>query len=291
MHLCIEYADPANHSDSITVRYRLRDNSMVPLWVNRMNKAFRESLIDDPYRFSGFDTLENEKQNIIKELGLCVDTINGHENIVDRKLSVVEDFDTLNYLHHIFEVYHGLLDQQTHPFFVSAPDAVKKALANLNILVHRAESIARNNKPRHVVTYYSLPKIHKLRPEHYDLFTDVFSFGTVYLNYTEIGKTLEDLAIDHDAYIGEDAFKPYKFFNADFTVLFYNSDLDLVMKKREAVRKFYLANSKFFLDKGYYPEHPHLRMGMIPLADLDSHGQELVQLLKHRQFVKSVSFE
>jgi hypothetical protein len=31
-------------------------------------------------------------------------------------------------------------------------------------------------------------------------------FGTVYLNYCEIGKTVEDLANDNDKYIGDDAF-------------------------------------------------------------------------------------
>jgi hypothetical protein len=246
--------------------------------------------IDSPDRFYGFGPIELQSDYALGEINHCIDVINSHCNIIDRKLAAVDDYDTLNYLHHIFEVYHGLLGQQTEEFYVSSPEAVKKALAYLNICVHRCESVSRGAKLRHVVTYFGLPKTRTLSEEHYQLFTDIYKFGTVYLNYVEIGKTLEDLAVDNDKYIGDEAFKPFNYYSADFSVIYYNSDISKVLEKRDQIKTYFNANSKFFLDRGYYAGHPKLTPGKIPLADIDIHDTNILQLLERRQFVKSVYF-
>lgn len=289
-YLNIEYADPSNLSDSITVKFKLRNNSFVPLWVERVTTAQKDYVIDDPKRFYGFGSIEDQIEYALQEINKCIRIINNYDQIIDKKLNSISDYDTLNYLHHIFEVYHGLLDQQTHPFYINAPDAVKHALAQLNICVHRCESVSRGASPRHVVTYYGLPKTKKLSAEHFDLFTDIYNFGTVYLNYVEIGKTLEDLTIDNDQYIGEEAFKPFDFYSADFCVMYHDSNLSHVLDKRSKIKNYFNANASFFLDRGYYAGDPRLNPGRIPLADIDSHGREVLQLLERRQFVKSVYF-
>lgn len=289
-HVCIEYADPLNHDDSITIKFKLRNSSIVPLWIEQVLLAQQKYQIDNPGRFYGFSSYAEQEKSALSKINKCIDTINSHEQIITRKLLSVTDQDTLNYLHNIFEVYHGLLDQQTHPFFVSASKHVQNALADLNIFVHMCESIVRGNNPRHVVTYFGLPKTKTLANEHYNLFTDIFEFGTIYLNYVEIGKTIEDLAIDNDRYISDEAFKPFNFFSADFVVNFFDSDLNRVFEKRDLVRNYYLTHSKFFLDKGYYMGHPHLNLGKIPLAELDHSRDDVLQLVQPRQYVKSVYF-
>lgn len=291
MHLCIEYANPEDYSDSINVKFKLRDNGIASLWQERVITAQKDYTIDDPQRFYGFGNLEEKRIEALQRINSCIDTINSRRAIINRRLEQINDFDTLNYLHHIFEVYHGLLDQQTNEFYANSDPAVQKALADLNICVHRCESLANTPSIRNVITYFRLPKTKTLLPEHYDLFTDIYEFGTVYLNYVEIGKTLEDLAIDNDQYIGDEAFKPFNFYSADFVVMYSDPNLEKILSTREKMKRYYLENANFFLKKGYHINHPHLRPGRIPLADIDSHGKELVQLLEHRQFVKSVSFE
>jgi hypothetical protein len=289
-YLCIEYANPSNHQDSITINFKLRNSSIVPPWIDQVLKAQQKYSIDDPSRFYGFGSFDEQEKTALLKINNCIDIINSHEKIITRKLTSVADQDTLNYLHNIFEIYHGLLNQQTHPFFVSANKQVQNALADLNICVHSCESISRGNKPRHVVTYFGLPKTKTLSNEHYDLFTDIFEFGTVYLNYVEIGKTIEDLAIDNDRYISDEAFKPFNFFSADFAVNFSKPDLSQVFNKRDLVREYYLTHSKFFLDRGYYAGHPHLNLGKIPLADIDYSHRDVLQSVQTRQYVKSVNF-
>ena len=119
-------------------------------------------------------------------------TLNQYTQI-DYQLNSVHDQDTLNRLHHIFEVEHGLLDAK------STDNEFKEHLCNLNLCVHRCESIARGVHPRHVVTYFGLPKTETLTDDDYNYFESKITFGTVYINYAEIGKTLYDLMLDNDS--------------------------------------------------------------------------------------------
>jgi hypothetical protein len=286
-HLCIEYGA----ENPITLKFKLRDNSVVPKWIKKVQLAQLNYSIDDPARFYGFGNKDQQITDALCRINSCIDTINQHRPIIDRRLTSVDDSDTLNYLHHIFEVYHGLLDQQVHEFYITAPDDVKRALSDLNICVHRCEAVARGNIQRHVVTYFGLPKTDVLDEADYQLFDDVYTAGTVYLNYVEIGKTLEELAVDNDAYIFDEAFKPFRHYSADFVVFLANSNLKRVTNKRLLTEEYYQKNEQFFIERGYHREHPHLKSGRIPLADLDTKIDNLVELLSTKQFVNSVYFE
>lgn len=286
-HLCIEYG----HESPVVLKYKLRNHSVTAKWVDKVLLAQSKYNIDDPARFYGFEKIEEQKADALSKINICIDTINSHRVIIDRKPLSVDDDDAMNYLHHIFEVYHGLLDTQTHEFYVSAPDNVKQALADLNVYVHRCEHASRYNIPKHVVTYYGLPKTDTLELTDYDLLSDYFSAGTVYLNYVEIGKTFEDLAIDNDEYIAEEAFKPYRYYSADFVIFFDNSDMDNIAIRRKLLKEYYHKNEDFFKVRGLDISHPYLKAGRIPLADLDTKIQNVVQLLSTKQFVNSVYFE
>lgn len=283
-HLLIKYCDPNNHADAITLTYKLRKHPVVAKWVNRVNLAQEKYSIDDPARFYGFGSVEDQQKLSLELLNDCILTINSFEHIIDRSISRVDDQDTLNYLHHIFEVYHGLLDQQTHELWQRAPNNVRRALADLNILVHRCESVYRGAKPRHVVTWYGLPKDVLLDAEDYCWFEDGVKFGTVYLNYVEIGKTLEDFAHDNDQYIANEAYQPFQHYSADFNVKFW-TDSDRQIEKNRSIIKAYLdSHADFFKDKNTV-------CGNIPLADLVNYDADnvLADLEKH-QYVKAVSF-
>lgn len=287
MHqLLVEYCDPKNHLDTITLAYKLRDHNVTRKWVERVQLAQASYNIDNPSRFYGFGTLEQQTEYAINQINNCIDCINSYQPIIDRKITQVNDQDTLNYLHSIFEQYHGLLDQQNTPYWQDAPDDVRVALADLNILVHRCESVSRGAEPRHVVTWYGLPKTEVLALEDYELFESDIRYGTVYLNYVEIGKTLEDLAYDNDTYIGDDAFQPFRHYSADFNVKFYTRQTD---NNDAILQEYYDAHSKFFAERDLPWGHPYLSAGSIPLADLVD-DRNIIKEITTRQWVKSVNF-
>lgn len=283
-HLQITYG-----SDNFPLIFKLHSHNVVQKWVEKIHTAQLSYSIDDPKRFYGFGTVEIQTKDALLKINECVNTINSHQRIINKTLSDVNDQDTLNYLHHIFEIYHGLLNKQTHEFWETAPLIVRHALANLNLLVHRCESIARGAKPRHVVTYYGLPKTSVLALEDYELFNDVIEFGTVYLNYVEIGKTFEDLANDNDVYIHDSAFQPFVHYSADFNVKFW-SDTDLqVSQNRAILNTYYDKNFTFFKERNLERNSPLLAAGSIPLATLVDAPDNLIEILTARQEVTSVT--
>ena len=292
-NLYITYCNPNYNLDSFTLKYKLRENSVVPKWCERIITAQENYTIDDPSRFYGFGGIREQQAVSLSRINSCIDCINSFEVIIDRKLTDVNDQDTLNYLHHIFEIYHGLLDQQTHGYWVRAPAEVRLALADLNVLVHRCESVQRGSKPRHVITYYGLPKTKTLEVQDYANFTDDYQFGTIYLNYVEIGKTLEDLAQDNDQYIADEAFRPFRHYSADFNVKFWNEDHRQLHQKHVKIKAYYDSNKLFFNARGLYWGHYYLQNGSVPLADLeyDRTQQELLDKLKTHQLVSRVELK
>lgn len=289
-NLYIAYADPQDLTDTFTLQYRLRDNPVVPKWCQCVESAQAKYTIDDPNRFYGFGTVKEQVADAINRINSCITTINRFEPIVQRTLKDINDQDTLNYLHHIFEVYHGALDNQTHELWQRAPKLVREALADLNILVHRCESTQRRALPRHVVTYYGLPKTEILDQDDYGLFEDHNTFGTVYLNYVEIGKTLEDLTNDNDEYIFDTGFQPFRHYSADFVVRFWNDNHRQIDEKRVKIKQYYDAHIDFFEQRQLSWGHPLLSSGNIPLADLVYSGskKELLKELASHQQVKEV---
>ncbi len=294
--LHIEYVSPTNDVAPLTLRYKLNDFPIVQRWANRLAYALEQNIpIDDPKRFYGFDDLETERFRAVSAINQCCDTIDNYApGMVNRRVDINNiDQDTLNYLHNIFEVYHGTLNTP-HEFFENAPDDVKKALAQLNLEVHRCEGLAegsvRRQLPTHMVTYYGLEKGEEftLELEDYQHFNDLFEYGTLYLLYTEIGKTLQDMAIDNDHHMQPTAYKPFRHFSADFVVRLYGTSHQTWLSMRKLYKKHYDENESYYVGHGYNYSHPYNRPGNIPLAKLINPPMDLITLLRKRQCVGSV---
>ena len=277
-HLHIEYADPVTHQNPWIVDYRLRDNPIVPRWIEKVQAAQAQYSIDDPSRFYGFGSLESQKQDALDRINHCITVIKmDYPNLHYGYITDVADQDSLNYWHHVFEIYHGLLDNQPEG------RALLPVLADLNIAVHRCESVARGAYPRHVVTWFGLPKTDQLSDDDYQWFTDQWQPGTVFINYAEIGKTLEDLAVDRDEYIGSNAFQPFRHYSADFVVRFYNQSGPDARQRRDQVMQYYRNNKELF---GAWK--PCFTLGSPPVADIV--GSVILDQLEYRQYVRSISF-
>jgi hypothetical protein len=280
--------------DDLKLEFEIADNPIARLWLDRM--AVRNQYpLDHPDRFYGFNLQQEEESRSLSMIHASIETINKYSPVIERQIDSVYDQDTLNYLHNIFERYHGLLNQQNHDFFVRAPTEVKRALADLNINVHRCESVSRGCRPRFVCTWYGLPKTEHLSQELIQQYGEYNpEFGSVCLNYCEIGKTLEDLTLDNDAYIGDDAFQPFKYYSADFNVRFFKETDEQVATKISNMREYYQKHSDFFYNRGYTkfedPRLMPLKFVVAKLINTMPH-QQLIDEIKKRQHITKVSVE
>lgn len=294
--LHIEYVDVRHQLKPITLRYKLNNLPITHKWADRLQTALDQQLhIDDPGRFYGYNSIDIETQDAVNAINTCCDIIDQYKSgFVQRRVKKEHiDQDTLNYLHNIFEQYHGTLNTP-HAFFSLAPNNVKKALAQLNVEVHRCERLVkgtgRKMLPTHTVTYYDLEKStnHVLELGDYDHFTEFYEFGTVYLLYTEIGKTLQDLAIDQDTHVHRDAYKPFRYYSADFVVRMYGMSHLTWIQLQKKYKKHYDENKEYYLSKGYNYSHPYNKPGNIPLAKLINTPIDVVTEVSKRPWVKSI---
>ena len=287
----IEYIDPEQQLLPITVRYKIRNTGIAQRWANKVVTCIDNYPIDDPARFYGFDEYEVEKQKAINAINHCCDVIDEYHPLVIRRITDTVDQDTLNYLHHIFDVFHWML-VLPRDLFVFGGCCVVHALAQLNIEVHRCESFVegsmRKVMPRHIVTWFGMDRHTELHDEDYQYFTDHYESGTVYLLYVEIGKTLEDLAIDDDKYIAPEAYKPFRHYTADFVVRYFGTSTNTWRNNRIKIKNYYEKNKDFFDERGLPLSHPYNRPGHIPLADLMPGQLGIQQEIAKRQFVKTV---
>jgi hypothetical protein len=273
----------------LELKFQIRDTPVAKLWVERM-QARGSYPLDHPDRFYGFGTLAQEQARAVEYIQRCIATINAHDPIIHRPFEYTQD--CLNYLHNIFEQYHGLLDQQNSDYWSRAPTQVRKALAELNLAVHRCESSMKEIYPRLVCTWFGMPKTCQLDQELQAQYSeDHVEFGTVYLNYCEIGKTAEDLANDNDKYIGDDAFKPFSHYSADFNVQFKAQDLTERYGKIQTYidqhRNFFLAHD---ITSVYNTQARPVRF---PVADLiyDGNREQLLSQIAARQWVQQAILE
>ena len=61
----IEYIDPNQQLEPITVKYKIRNTGIAQRWANKVATCIDNHTIDDPNRFYGFDDYETEKQKAI----------------------------------------------------------------------------------------------------------------------------------------------------------------------------------------------------------------------------------
>jgi len=272
-------------SQGLELQFQIRSTLLAELWVERM-QARGSYPLDHPDRFYGFGSRLEERIRAEIMIHQCIKTINQHAPIIEREFDWSQD--SLNYLHNIFERYHGLLDQQTSKYWQQAPVVVRQALADLNLAVHRCETVFQGAKPRFVCTWFGMPKIKKLDSDQLAQWGEKqIQFGTVYLNYCEIGKTVEELTHDNDEYIGKDAFRSFGHYSADFNVAFFNQDLS---SKESSMQRYIDQHRDFFLahhiTNVYNARAQPLRF---PVADLKYTGDTkelLTQIARQQQVLK-----
>jgi len=288
MILTIDFRD-------LSLQFRVLENPMAQLWIERMHQRHSWPM-DDPKRFYGFNTQEEDERIALAKIQECVQGINAWQPLVERTVTSVQDQDTLNYLHNIFEQWHGLLDQ--HPVnskYGPIPSEVRQHLANLNVNVHRCESIARGNRPRFVCTWFGMPKTRTLPVEIMHEFGTLNpKFGSVCLNYAEIGKTLEDLAQDRDNYISDDAFLPFNHYSADFNVRMHEETADYVSDKLVRMQEYYNQHREFFFDRGFTTfQDPRLLPLRFPVAELieTQPRDQLTEIIKQHQHITQVTLQ
>jgi len=275
--------------NDLELQFETLDNPLAQLWLDRMNQRHHWPL-DDPDRFYGFNPRDQDEQIALDKINDCIQQVQVRFPEHDRgPVLSCADQDSLNYWHHVFETRHGFLEQENRS------DPLTAVLANLNVAVHRCESVARGNRPRFVCTWYGMPKTKTLTTELMQQYGTLNpAFGSVCLNYCEIGKTLEELTQDRDNYISDSAFRPFNHYSSDFNVRMHEETVDYVSDKLVRMQDYYNQHREFFFDQGYTTfQDPRMLPLRFPVAQLveTMPRDQLLEQIRQRQTVTQVTIQ
>lgn len=271
--------------DNYHLDFDLYDGSLASRWAEEINKVNDMGIvIDEPERFYNMPNTEYDHYNGMNNI---IATIKAEApEIISFVDTVTEENcnqDMLNQLHHVFEVHHGLYDtQDTNPLFQRVSLQCRKALNELNLMVHRIESIG--TLPRFVSTWYDKPPRQALHEEDYGLFTLEQKWGEMYINYVEVGKSLQDLTYDDDDYIDvEAAFKPLQHYSCDVTVRFNDSTPRGVSRMKYKINQYRSQHEEFFA------KYDNLSIGRLPIGMIDMEDntrKEILNELSQHAFIE-----
>ena len=250
-----------------TLFFNILDTEIASKWLSELQKTLDlGTQLDDSERLYGFNGSKYTVEYCIDTINEFVDTINRYQPVCERHVNYNYTQDDLNYLHNIFERYHGLYDaQDSNEFYTNAPKDVQYALGQLNIYIHRLESI--DSYARFVCTFSSdgRPRI-PFAPADYKHFTIQEVWGGLYINYCEIGKTLVDMYRDNDEHIGNEAFIPQQYFKSDFNVKFTHHTPKEYAELNQNVIAYYEKNLEKFVALGHFD--PKFALGSIQVGQL-----------------------
>jgi hypothetical protein len=249
-----------DYSDTFDLEFDLIPSKFLSKWIDRYHESCqRNDKISEPWAFYNLNNDWND-QKLINFINEKIDVCNRlSPGMFKMKLCDINDQDTLNYIHSIFELHHGQLDEwKKNPIFSGKPE-LRDLLSHINQAVHRTESHGSEGYMR--IVYFDLPKTKTFSNEDYSLFTDKIEFGGLYTLYADVGKNLESLARDNDDHHHD--FVPNLHYSVDCSVQFYDR-----ASQRDLHKRFLDNNWEYFSNKGYSKNDPRLTTGKIKLGQL-----------------------
>ena len=265
------------------LNFKILDHPFAQKWINCVLEAQQKQYpISEPWAIYNINSKMNPEfvKNNINKLIQQVDSV---EKLFGVQLQDINDQDTLNRIHAVFEKHHGKLDEwKSNPLFKNKPTDFRKNLSEINQFVHACESIKGTPKIR--VVYFDLPKTETFSDSDYKLFTNKRKFGSLYNLYCDVGKPIESLAIDNDSHHHD--IVPNLHYSADCVIYFHTDNDDHVEKIQQKYQNYINENKDYIETKGYDLTSNKLTTGRIEIARLETQMTEKQVLTKLKHFDK-----
>jgi hypothetical protein len=273
-----------NDTSSKDIVFDVNETSIANKWAGEISNDYP---IFEDWRFTGWPD-GPRAEYYEQEIDKCIAVVNNYAPNTITKTAASD----LNYLHKFFEMLRGgVIDP--NPWYENAPANVKEAVSNFNVLIHNYEKLKLSKHLSPTITCTFKGNRYYLEQEDYQHFTYDWKFGTIYINYCEVGKHLLEVFVDNDDVVGEHNIRPLKYYSADFKLKFFTdrprSEFEEFDKR---FRLWCDEHSKFFRRLGI----TELALGLIPVAILNYElsgftnltQEEIINLLSVYKRVSSV---
>jgi len=284
--------DPMDHRDKISYNIQVFDNPLARDWCTALQKILVSgNLLEKNFCFLGFPNSARNLEYLCSELNLAVDTIN---NFFD-DYKILEKFtpesirtgldpnqDLMNVLHNHFEKLQGTVENLSD-YYKRADYDTKYAIRQLNLICHELESLMLSLRKlathpdwvrsSQITTFINCER-YQLTDEHRQLFiTNGYDrkFGTVYMHWAQIGKTLFEVFRDEGApeliKTTCDAITNLQYYSGEFDIEWGNSVyLNGPYEWHNQEQKNF---KKWLVDNDLDPNDTSLSLGYLPIGEVD----------------------
>ncbi len=275
------YVEFKNNIDELTLEFETYDTPIAQKWAEELKAlVLRNPNLKENNRLYQFPD-QWKLEDIVAELKDRADKINNYKFYIPETIDLSINQELLNQLHKYFEEMRGGI-LNPGEYYLSAPDDIKVAIEDYNVLIHRTEdtlnaAVRGINRPRIVITFQDR-KRYELEEEDYDHFSLDIKFGEVYINYCEVGKPLWDVFKDNDKVVGDQNIRPLKWYSADMLIYFFNGGY---RNRIDSFWSWWDNNQAQLSSLGFTKNDKKLSIGHIPVAKLitDFPNQTVIKMI------------
>ncbi len=219
------HLDLEKEGETTTIDFVENDTQLGAKWAKALRDEIDKGIeLPQPDRLYNLNTVWSE-QSIITRINRCIHKVNTYKNFIDFQVdgSTMTQEDS-NQLHHYFELMRGENDEPNE-FYETAPQEIKDAIEEYNILIHRWEDLVirepdgtRTDRPSsgRIVVHIKDRPMYDMVDGDWDCYTTESKPGAICINYCHKGKPILDIIKDRDEVVGEDNIRPQHRYSADF---------------------------------------------------------------------------
>lgn len=251
--------------------FEINSTSIAQKWFRMLSDTIlNQSCLREPHRVYHFRALEEEKKTASSHIQGCLDILRENQIQLDG-MDQLTDFDqvVLNRLHLLFEQLRGSIVKPSD-LFLKASSEVRQVIERLNVEIHRMEDLIHENSTaeKRIVCTFQNRSRQLLADEDFSQFTLVRTFGQVYINYCEVGKTIYEVFRSNDHFVTEENIRPQRYFSADFNVWLGKTERSYQQAEeiQNKMRAWWPTHD--FIAKRFEFNQPINAIGKIPVARL-----------------------
>ncbi len=288
-----------NSREQKGLEYAVLENSTAQAWFECLKQAARQSEIFEADRWYN---IESSRYSSIKDLAEELTEVIAKLNQLEPSL-INYQFDFENIQKSVNDLHIHFAD--SHLVKNRINEKTLMDWHRFNDLLHAFESIERSEKVERelgqknasiILTFKNNFK-KELQDSDYKRFTIAKSFGSVYINYCQVGRHLFELFNAQDEIAEDEHILPLQYMSADSYFWFGPSTGKQGFEnKMKAIESWFIKNQERFAKLGFEWGDPHLGLGWIPVAELkelpaSKESQiEFVKDLSPYKWVKEVLF-
>lgn len=273
-----------DNNEVLVLEYRVGHTPACRIWLESFKKATSAGL--ESSLFYNFKRPESQLEFLVLELEKCIAKLN--ETQPELQLPSLDQTSlqqSLNSLHTNFAHSH-LIER-------SVSEKNREVWSRFNTLIHQIESamVAKSTKAAldlcRIEFTFKQPFQCPIPPECFAEYTLLKKFGSIQINYCQVGRQITELFASQDENIPPEHILPARFFSANST-LWFGPDIPPAyeIQQMQKIEKWFQKNEKKFTTAGISWKDTNKAIGSVSVAQLINRFSTLSE---QRQFQNKVA--